>query len=279
MNRLTSFIRKRTQARSAYNKTFRPLGVPFADYCDYHFANVRLSDEQEWSELFGLKIKRINSYSYIHTIEGIFVEHLYRFSSSSDRPLVLDCGANIGLSTIYFKRLFPNARVVAFEPDAKIFSACRHNLDAFGFTDVELVNAAVWTSDGTLEFLPDNGLGGMVVESAASGGQAYQVAAVDLKKYLTADVDFLKIDIEGSELAVLTDCSAHLPLVRNLFVEYHSRADRPQQLQELLAILTTAGFRYYIKHAWDYLTFPFVDHEKHRHVVYDLQLNIFAYRA
>lgn len=276
MQRFKKFIEKHTSVRREYNQKFHSLGIPFNDYCEYHYKHISYG-KQGWSELFGIKIKRINAYSYVHTVEGIFVEELYKFASVSERPFILDCGANIGLSSIYFKRLFPQARVVAFEPDKAIFEACRYNLNAFGFTDVELVNAAVWTFDGDLRFLPDHGLGGMVVDERVHG-HVSKVPAVALKKYLSAEIDLLKLDIEGAEWEVLTDCKDDLGSVKNLFVEYHSPVGKPQRLHQLLTILNESGFRCYVKPAWDYLEHPFADHAKQTALTFDLQLNIFAYR-
>ena len=279
MKRFKNFIHRQTLAKLGYYKKFYPLGVSFKEYCNYIYAQFENSSQFYWSKLLGIKIKRIHSLSYVHTVEGIFVEQLYKFTSNREDPLILDCGANIGLAIIYFKRLYPKAKIIAFEPDRSIYEACNFNVAAFGFTDVELINAAVWKADGVLNFLPDKGLGGKVVENSNSTLAVNQITAVDLKKYLNQKIDLLKIDIEGAELEVLFHCKENLSLVENLFVEYHSDVKKPQQLQDLLQVLTNAGFRYYMKPAWDYMAHPFTDHKKEAPLNFDLQLNIFAYRV
>jgi hypothetical protein len=63
-----------------------------------------------------------------------------------------------------------------------------------------------------------------------------------LRDLLDSPVDFLKIDIEGAEYAVLKDCRDRLQNVRNLFVEYHAAPDEPQRLNEMLSWFSEAGF-------------------------------------
>lgn len=103
------------------------------------------------------------------------------------------------------------------------------------------------------------------------------MATVDLARILAeeAPVDLLKLDIEGAELEVLTHCREALREVDHLFVEYHGRHDEPQRLDELLALLRAAGFRYHLRNA-SRARQPFV--EQPLTLVYDQLADIFAYR-
>jgi len=88
------------------------------------------------------------------------------------------------------------------------------------------------------------------------------------------DVDFLKIDIEGAELDVISG-STKLNRVKKMFIEYHSFIDTPQQLSRLLAILEGNGFRYYIDKVYSPET-PYLLITSNQGM--DLQLRIFATR-
>ncbi len=57
----------------------------------------------------------------MHSFDEIITQEIYRFKADTDAPLILDCGANIGLSALYFQRLYPKARIMAFEPDTHNF--------------------------------------------------------------------------------------------------------------------------------------------------------------
>jgi len=270
-------IRKRIESNYHFKKKYRSLGVNKNDFY-YYFNKLLKNSFIEETDFLGKKIKRINPYSFIHTVEGIFVEELYKFSPKTESPLIIDCGSNIGLSIIYFKKLFPNSRIIGFEPDKNIFDACVYNLREFGLSDVQMINAGVWKNDGEVKFLKDNSLGGMIVEPGMDDSSFSTIAVVDIKKYLNEKVDFLKIDIEGAEIEVLLNTGDLLMNVENLFVEYHSFSNQPQKLSELLQFLSDQGFRYYIKHAWDYLEKPYLNKGETVDLIYDLQLNIFGYR-
>jgi FkbM family methyltransferase len=210
-------------------------------------------------------------------MDELFVEEVYRFTSVNTAPYIIDCGANIGLSIIYFKKLFPLARIVAFEPDKDLFRTLNENIEQFKFENVQVVNKGVWSEETTLSFLAEGTLGGKVIEPAGpSEAGVISIPTVKLKDYLHEKVEFLKIDIEGAEYEVLIDCAAALKNVELLFVEYHSSPEKPQRLDEILAVIAQAGFRYHIKAASRGMTFPFIDNPKQ--TWFDLQLNIFCYR-
>jgi hypothetical protein len=59
----------------------------------------------------------------------IFSEHRYHFETDNPRPFIIDIGSYIGLSTLYFKRLFPHSTILAFEPHPEAFQLLTHNLD------------------------------------------------------------------------------------------------------------------------------------------------------
>lgn len=232
------------------------------------------------SELWGKPIRITDSFWYLHSLRELFVDEVYRFKSSKDSPYILDCGANIGLSAIYFKKLFPKAKIVAFEPDNKIYDILQSNLKAFGYSDVVAENKAIWIKEAVLEFSSNGALGGRINENGEEASnpqnETIKVNAVRLADYLTKEVDFLKMDIEGPEVEVLQDCSHLLGNVRNLFVEYHSSPAKEQELDTLLTLLKNAEFKVYIKEAWNNLPYPYLSNEYKPY--YDLQLNIFAYK-
>lgn len=224
------------------------------------------------TSLYGKDIEITNFFWYRHGLNEIFLEQSYQFNSNKVNPIILDCGANTGLSVIFFKRLYPQAKITAFEADAEIANILQSNLHNFGYDDVTIIPKAVWTENTTLEFKSDGSVGGQIVQG---GENTVKIEAIRLKEYLNTEVDFLKIDIEGVEYEVLKDCSENLVNVHNLFIEYHSFLKEEQMLDQILLMLKKAGFKYYIKEAWNNMPIPFVDNQKSH---YDLQLNIFAYR-
>ena len=192
------------------------------------------------TRLLGPTITLPDSASFVWTYRDIFQRELYAFRTRSERPYIIDGGANIGLSVLYFKRLYPLAEIVAFEPDPYIFGLLQGNLRSHGHDDVRLEQCALWSSETSLLFHSDGADGGRVAREDAAGTA---VQAVRLREYLDRHVDLLKLDIEGAETEVLRDCRDGLDKVERLYLEYHSTVGQPQTLHVVLEILAAAGFR------------------------------------
>ncbi len=212
--------------------------------------------------------------SFIWQFREIFFEQTYKFTADRPDPVIYDCGANIGTSCLYFKTLYPNARIKAFEADPNIFAAFQKNMKDNNILDIEVFDKAVWHSSGKVRFGVDGADGGAIDQT---DGAIIQVETIRLGEWLAKEeqVDLLKIDIEGAEYEVILDCRDALKKVRNLFIEYHSRSHREQKLDQILALLTRIGFRYYLQNV-DTRKYPFVN--RGRELKMDLQVNIFAYR-
>lgn len=228
---------------------------------------------QDTSILYGKSIKITDPFWYLHGLKEIFIDEVYKFDSESSSPLIIDCGSNIGLSIIYFKKIYPGAKVIGFEPDIDIFKMLKYNLSQFNIKDVELFPKAVWINNKPLSFKKNGSVGGHLFEG--DGDNLVNIETVRLKDFLNQTIDFLKIDIEGAEFEILKDCEDTLKNVKNIFVEYHSFHENTQMIGELLIILKNAGFKIYIKEAWENMKKPFIEKKG---PYFDLQLNIFGYK-
>jgi len=215
-------------------------------------------------------------YEVLHTYDEIFRKEIYRFKPTQARPVILDCGAYIGQSVIYFKKEFPAAELMAFEPDTAIFEILKRNVEENGLKDVTLHRAAVWTTNGSISFEAKGSEGSHIAEEGAT--DTISVPCMRLADIIAGlpVIDFLKMDIEGAEFAVMNDCAPYLSKVQNLFLEYHGTIDQNQELITLLEIVQKAGFSFYIRQAADVIVSPFI--QKRSGLPFDLQLNIFCYR-
>ena len=233
------------------------------------------------TNVLGPEIEIVDAGSFIPMYHEIFEAQIYRFKAQDSTPYIVDAGANIGLSAIYFKRLYPQAEIIAFEPDRQVFKVLQSNLRRLHLANIQLIEKALWSSETTLEFAAEGADGGRLGSNPAAA-QTYTVQTTRLRDYLRRRVDLLKIDIEGAETEVIKDCQALLSNVANLFVEYHSMAGQPQSLPQLLNILSESGFRLHISTPFAIDT-PFIIsrqplYEQHSHMGMDFQLNIFAFR-
>lgn len=225
------------------------------------------------ARVFGTPVRFSDRDGFLHSVREIFFDKVYRFDARREKPRIVDAGANIGLSIIYFKRLYPDATIVAYEPDNEIFALLQANTGHY--EGVELREAAAWTADTELTFFREGSLAGSVAMDYLNRGKEVKVRAERLKTELQkGPVDFLKIDIEGAENSVLFDIEPELSTVDFLFFEYHSVPGQPQRLGELLNLAGRAGFRYVINGAHG-PRLPFVEKVAHG---FDLQLNVYCFR-
>ncbi len=180
-------------------------------------------------------------HSLYHQIRQLFSDDLYGFRAAHPAPVILDCGAHVGLASLYFKERYPAARIKAFEADAALADMTRANLATFGAGDVEVIHAAVWTHDDGVSFAHSDDDAGHVSESSSTP----KVPSVRLKTVLReTPVDFLKLDVEGAEFALFEDCGDALARVNALIMEVHALEGAQAHIGSLLAQLERLGFRY-----------------------------------
>src|SRR5215203_885226 len=216
-----------------------------------------------------------NAQELLHGFDEIFIQELYKIELEPN-CYIIDCGANIGLSVIYLKQTLPTCTLLAFEPDEENFSLLSRNVSSFKFEDVELKNEAVWIENTTIGFTNEGSMSSKVDQNDTAGKK---IKASRLKDFLNKKVDFLKIDIEGAEYAVIKDVQDVLYNVRNLFLEYHGTFDQNKELVDIFNILSKSGFQFYIKEATPVYKSPFFDSLKENQKKdWDVQLNIFCFR-
>ena len=186
----------------------------------------------------------------------------------------MDVGANIGLSVLFFKSIYPNSKIIALEPDPSIFKMYKENIKDNGYANVLLIQKAAWTNDERISFQQEGSDAGRI--STFIIDDSVIVETVRLKTLIEKyRPDFLKMDIEGAEAEVLLDCKNSLNSIQWLFVEYHSRINSMQKLDELLEILIHSGFRIHLSPAFS-SSAPFLALKTQ--YGFDMQINIFAWR-
>ena len=238
--------------------------------------NIRLLKRFKESnvEFLGKNIKFSDNEAFIGMVNEIFIKKNYMFDTITDTPLIIDCGANIGLSAIFFKQIYPKSKIICFEPDPIIYELLKYNLNQFSYNDIQIINSAVWFKDEKLIFETDKSWGGKIVSE--NNINTIGIDAINLNNYLDKQVDFLKIDIEGAEYEVIKNSSELiLKNVKNIFFEWHSFSDKKQKLGELLHLFESNNFRYHLKEASPKGA-PFI--EKRKDQLMDTQIDCFIYK-
>lgn len=266
---ITDGIKKR--AGKIFTNPYKDVNVNWLTLKYYKHLPVGKIREHK---LYGKSLFFYSPAELLHGLKEIFVEDIYKQKLKTN-PYIIDCGANIGMSVIYLKQHFPQAEILAFEPDETNFDLLKKNVDSFGYSNVLLLKEAVWNENTTLQFSNESSMGSKIeIDNTAN---SREVKAVRLKDFIIKDVDFLKIDIEGAEYAVLTDIADNLHFVKNMFLEYHGTFAQNIELVTMINIISKAGFNFYIKEAAPIYHTPFYK-TKNPNTPYDVQLNIFCFR-
>lgn len=213
---------------------------------------ISLAERLKWGSIksFGkAKVETVDGHSFGILRWHILHRRYYDFEAENSRPMILDCGSNIGLSILRFKELYPDARVIGFEPDPTIFPILQRNIERNRCTDVTLVQAAVTASNGTVSLLSDGKRLSFVTnfdEPLSSGLHHFDVRSIKLADYVNGRVDFMKMNIEGGERDAIIGLGPKVKQIREMFFEYHHRSTKQQSLHEILDFLCTNGFEYVI---------------------------------
>lgn len=166
--------------------------------------------------------------------------------NSNEIRVVIDAGANIGLTSLYFACLFPNASIYAIEPAPGNVSVLEENFKGKNFK-VSAIPKALLPTKGSVRtsntFRDRGEWATQVIPCNDSSGDIEAFSLTDLKLQIGADVlDVLKMDIEGHEadLFASREFQIELKSVRFIAVEVHEeKADRI----EIINILQRVGFR------------------------------------
>ena len=231
------------------------------------------ADKIHSHKLFGHKTFFYGGPEYLHGMEEIFIEGVYK-QDLPENANIIDCGGHIGLSVIYLKNIYPGANIIVFEPDMKNYSLLKKNISSHQLNNINARQEAVWVENTSLHFIQEGNMGSKIGNEISEN--TTEVKAIRLKDFLDKKIDFLKLDIEGAEYKVLKDIKENLHYVTNMFIEYHGTFSQNEELLEIFEIIVQSSFRFYIKEAANNYKHPFFP--KQRELDYDVQLNIFCFR-
>lgn len=169
--------------------------------------------------------------SDVLAFDQIFIRQEYDFDVKRIPRTIIDAGANIGLASIYFSNKFPDAKIIAIEPEESNLEVLRRNIALYG--NIILVCGALWHKNTKINLVdPSIGKWGFVAQAQDDAEKRYGDSVCEVKG-MTVDtimreqgidhIDILKIDIEGAEREVFRDSSSWIEKVDVLIIELHER--------------------------------------------------------
>jgi FkbM family methyltransferase len=209
-----------------------PQPAPFAGYEAFHLG------EGEFRYLFN----------------EIFAEASYLFKADTDCPIIVDCGSNIGMSILFFKKLYPSARIIGFEPDPLTYETLKTNIEHNRLSNVLVHPYALGERDEMIDFYRaiESGRSDLRMSMIKERNSGFKCAVNcrKLSSFIDEEIDLLKMDIEGAEHQVLRELSesGKLRLIRRVHLEYHHHIDGTSDLlSKTIQLLEDEGFGYQLK--------------------------------
>jgi len=168
--------------------------------------------------------------SDVETYYQVFVKEEYSYLPAEPPRFLIDAGANIGLTSVYFSRKFPSARIIAIEPESTNVEMLKKNVQFL--QNIEVVQAALVGVTGVADvFDAENGHWGFRAFSGGSIQQKQDLKIIDHVEGITVEdvcqrfgigvVDLLKLDIEGAEQEVMSNSENWIGQVQVIAAELH----------------------------------------------------------
>src|SRR5215470_7956690 len=166
---------------------------------------------------------RVNS-SDLSIFEQIFLWDDYELPMRIHPRFIIDGGANVGYASVYFANKYPDAQIVAVEPEASNFEMLKQNTSEY--PGVFAVQAAIWNTTAALEIenKGDASWSFRIREAGETPGEVKALTITEIIRLFKADsVDILKLDIEGAEKEVFSSNVGWLDKVRVVIIELHDQ--------------------------------------------------------
>jgi len=164
--------------------------------------------------------------SDVNVFEQIFVNREYDFKLPNDPGLIIDGGANIGLASIIFANKFPEAEIVAVEPDLSNFGILKQNVRYY--KNIRINRSAIWNKNCYLKAEDLKAEKWMIVVKEADKEDPVSFKSLTIDTLLEISkqnsIILLKLDVEGAEKEIFSsDCHTWLKKIDMMIIELHDR--------------------------------------------------------
>jgi FkbM family methyltransferase len=172
-------------------------------------------------------------------VRAVMGGEIYRWPEDLPHPkVIVDIGANVGVTALWLTLNFPKAQVHCFEPSPLCHPLLEYNLRNVPSAVIE--GYGLYDRDATLPLFrgrddPSTSSLGQSVHTVEQNDSVQLRQAAQALHDLKLDrIDCLKIDAGGAEVAILESMVQLLPEIAVVFAGYHSEGDR-RRLEVLMA--------------------------------------------
>lgn len=167
---------------------------------------------------------RIGNRADMETFNEVFLRRAYDINLDFTPVTIIDAGANIGMTSTFLASKYPNAHIIAIEPDNGNFQLLQENTQPY--PNIQCIQAALWNEITTLQ-LVDTGRGdnSFIVTGEQPGTTVTTTTLAEIiHQNKLNNIDLLKIDIEGAEKQIFSSgYEQWLPSTKALLIELHDK--------------------------------------------------------
>jgi FkbM family methyltransferase len=168
--------------------------------------------------------------SDVTVFRSVILDKEYEWPLAKSPKLIVDAGANIGLTSVFYANTYPEAKIIAIEPEPSNYNMLVKNTAKYH--NISPIRAALWNCNGRVHII-DGGIGGWSFQVEKANVGASNTESPGLAIALTLDqlmsdfkidqLDLLKVDIEGSEKEVFENSVGWINRVGVIVIELHDR--------------------------------------------------------
>lgn len=183
----------------------------------------------------------------------VFEELEYDIDVNNDAPLIFDCGAHIGVASVFFATKYPDSKIVAFEPNPSSVVYFRHNTAKYlESKQIELHQVALGGKKAIVQIHPTQEAGSLLASTHFNySGPSVPVQCHTLSSYLKdhAKIDLIKVDVEGAEWVIIQELidSNSLGKIDNLIIEFHELPEESGKTDSFVTLISSHGFNHKIR--------------------------------
>jgi FkbM family methyltransferase len=209
-------------------------------------------DKPVTQRAFGFTLHAPDPQLLLQLMTELFAEGIYYFDCNKAAPRIIDGGANIGLSVLYFKYLYPDAHILAIEPNPAAMVYLKKNISENKLTHIIVISGALAAEEGEgILYIPPSLslLNASLIPPPHS--ETLKVRSQKLSAYLKGNpIDLVKLDIEGAEAEVIRETAeeGEIHNAKQYIIEYHPSAAFPEGLAYLKSIFLGIGYTPIDKH-------------------------------
>ena len=200
-------------------------------------------------DIIKINISKIKSPIMVRTnisdfliFEQVFLSEEFNTPINIEPRLIIDGGAYVGFVSIYFANKFPNAEIIAIEPEESNFRMLKYNTSYY--PNIKPIKAGLWHKNVYIKIKDLEAVKCMFQIEDATREHALKSVTIGelLQNSKHQNIDILKLDVEGSEKEIFSDNYEWLNKVNVLMVELHDRY-RPGCSKEFYSAIKKHNFK------------------------------------